>query len=157
MLSEYDTDDDSVIFEDTIDNRTGAASEVVDDTVDDIANIVDVTEQEDELDFIPKNKYAEYRREYVQVENPMAPDLVSRFEKCELVSISTERIEKSGYSFVPIGTMDVADVIALAELKARKCPLLLRRIVGWSCDDVKKIMKIHYELHNPNDMIYTRR
>lgn len=158
MFSEYDPDDyddsTSVVSESDI---TGGADTDVATT--DLETHVGDDENNDDIGdtFIPKNKYAEYKIVYIPEENPITPDVVNRYEYCELMTHGIQRIEKTGFSFVTIGNLDCADKIADAEIKARKCPILLRRVTGYSADDDKKILYAYYEIHNPNDMIHLRK
>lgn len=117
-----------------------------------------VDEESDYISHMQQNPYATYKKvfEYLDPSENMTINKLSRFDYADLVSIETQRIESDGHIFIKPGTLDRADLIAEATINARKCPYKLVRKVGHRLDHVNKTHIILCEIHNPNEMMFSR-
>jgi hypothetical protein len=72
-----------------------------------------------------RNIYVAPREEWI------TSDLLSEYEMTELVSIRASQIERDpSTAMCDIGDLDDCILIAQRELMERKCPLIVRRVVG---------------------------
>lgn len=115
-------------------------------------------EETDYLTHIQQNPYANYKKvfKYIDQADNMTIDKLSRYDYADLVSIETQRIENDGHVFIKPGNLDRADLIAEATINARKCPYKLVRKVGHKLDHVNKLHIILCEIHDPNNMMFSR-
>lgn len=115
-------------------------------------------EETDYINHIQQNPYANYKKvfKYIDQADNMTINKLSRYDYADLVSIETQRIENDGHVFIKPGQLDRADLIAEATINARKCPYKLVRKVGHKLDHVNKLHIILCEIHNPNEMMFSR-
>lgn len=94
--------------------------------------------------------------EWVPPEMRLTSNRLSRFEMTEIYSIRGTQIAEYNNCFVETAGIDDPKKMAMEELKQRKCPLLLRRVVGEKIipgdPPVKRLL---VELWNPNEMIHS--
>lgn len=115
-------------------------------------------EESDYINHIQQNPYANYKKvfKYLDPSENMTINKLSRYDYADLVSIETQRIENDGHVFIKPGNLDRADLIAEATINARKCPYKVVRKVGHKLDHANKLHIILCEVHDPNEMMFSR-
>lgn len=79
----------------------------------------------------------------VRDEDRKTSDLLSVYEYTKIVAVRAQQIAETGEYFAKIDSSDPKE-IAIAELKQRVCPMLIRREIG----------NHYYEYVSPNDLIH---
>ncbi len=126
--------------DESIGDIDGGAEEELDGVFEDVEDEPVVVDSDDELepgetplptatdrleDARGKNIYVAPREEWI------TSDLLSEYETTELVSIRASQIERDpSTAMCDIGDLDDCIEIARRELLERKCPLIIRRVVG---------------------------
>jgi len=110
------------VFEDVVEEAPGGDSDI--EVEPDETPLLAAT---DRLDEVSRGKSI-----YIAPSNEwITSDLLSEYEMTELVSIRASQIERDASTVMcDIGNLDDCIKIAQRELMERKCPLLVRRVVG---------------------------
>ena len=134
-LSESDNEDENTDVSDN-DNESDAESD----------------NEEETLGEQPK-----YSREVIIVkpENRKTSQILSLFERTEIISIRAAQIERHNNCMVDITGLNDPTIMAEKELNMRKCPLTLERIVGERYNSDKNIMEEYQEYWDPNEMEFS--
>lgn len=91
----------------------------------------------------------------VKPENRRTSNRLSLYEMTEIVGILASYVEKNGAQFMPAGDADNSITIAKRTLMHRKCPLVLRRVVGRRKNPATKKIELYCEYWDPNEMIFS--
>ena len=97
------------------------------------------------IDINDKYKYkplTEIKTIYVNPENRITSEVMTKFEYCQVIGIRAKQLEDYDNPFTDVG--DISDPIEMAkkELLDNKCPLYVKRFIGLN----------KYELWSPNVM-----
>jgi hypothetical protein len=156
--------------------RTGTRDEVDDaessdssDDGDDVANGGDdIDEGDEEGDAVDKEKekefiesgefmeetYSDYtiRYDVIPENERITSDLITPEETTLIICARISQINKREPYFVPPIMGEDVSRTAQREFDARKCPLLIRKIVASTIDHELRTIKRHVEIWNPNEM-----
>jgi len=108
--------------------------------------------------FGPANANAVEQIHVIARDERCTSHIVSMYELTELISVRTAQIANGGPAVAMIEiTPDMGDprTIAIAEFRARKCPLKIIRYVGRSFDR-DNVMTKNVEFWSPNEMTHPR-
>jgi len=95
-----------------------------------------------------KNIYVAPREEWI------TSDMLSEYEMTELISIRASQIERDpSTAMCDIGDLDDCIKIAQRELMERKCPLIVRRVVGTMILNGEIFIRV--EDRDPREMQYS--
>ncbi len=135
------------------DNESVASDDYLEDveSIDDESIDETVAEEEDE------DIESEDMKQYTQEELILPKDkirtseILTRFEATELISIRAQMLAQEERPLIE-GKFDNPIDMAKAELKAKRCPLILRRAFD-EYDRVTKTVKHYIEVWDVNEMI----
>ena len=152
-LSDYDGGDD---LDDIPEDENRSASVRADDTDDEASGAESAIEEEAQADVIDES-VPRYSKEIVVVapENRITSHILSKFEMTELISIRATQIAEHGKCMVNVEGLDDPIKKAEEELRARKCPLVLRRYLGDMKNPETGEMESYYEFWDPNSMVFS--
>lgn len=92
----------------------------------------------------------------IKDENRKTLPRLNDYEFANVISKRIMNIQTTGKALCSFDNLTDPKLIALKELQEQKCPLQLRRGVGYKIDDNKKIIYKFYELWDVNNMIYPK-
>lgn len=166
-MAEYSDDDDEVMISDEEDPYYKLIRGSDEEPGSDIESIDEEDEGEDEVLEEEEGEPAEESKSeraqdntldkdiiIIEPEERMSPNILSKFEMTELVSIRATQIAQTGICMVDIGSIDDPVRLAKKELMARKCPLMLKREVGEVRDKITGRIKVYVECWSPNTMTF---
>jgi hypothetical protein len=149
---EVDTDTE----ESENDSEDSAESDVPDvaNTKQHVDTVVDLEDQDQELEVVHKEKEPirkDYKIIVVKKENRITSDLMSAEEMTEAISERIRQLEKESIAFVDVSDLSDPASIAKREIMQRKCPLILRRCIGYTLDE-NGTQTSYYEYWDVNEM-----
>lgn len=95
---------------------------------------LEADDEENPIDTIITDAKREAHVILVPPEERRTSNVLTKTEMAFVISMRARQIETSGTTFVEIGDLNDPGKIAAKELYERRCPLLLRRIVGHSAN-----------------------
>lgn len=120
-------------------------------------NKIEINDIVDEAEEFSSYTYKEpIRGDYeiivISRENRITSDLMSKEEMTEAVSERIKQLEKESIAFVD--TSDLTDPVSIAkrEISQRKCPLVLRRCIGYKLNKETGKQTYYYEYWDVNEM-----
>lgn len=101
------------------------------------------------------DKLATYKIQPVIIkdENRITLPRLSDYEYAEIISKRIMNIEATGRAMCDFGNLTDPKSIAIKELYEKKCPLSIRRKIGYKVNDEKKILYEYYEIWDVNNMM----
>jgi DNA-directed RNA polymerase subunit K/omega len=108
---------------------------------------------EDEFEYFPDSIDHSTDVIVISPENRRTSNRLSKYEMTEIVSIRAQQIAEYNNPMIDIGILDDPIEIAKKELMMRKCPLMLRRVVGEK--EVDGLIHQFCEDWDPNTMTFT--
>jgi DNA-directed RNA polymerase subunit K/omega len=143
----------------TDESDSDVIAETLDASVDEVADSAESSESEEmaaAIDHIPDEVCRTEQIVIVEPSQWRTTDVLSRFEMTRLISIRAAEIEANPSVCMIEYSGDDPINIAKQELAARKCPLVIRRVVG---DNHTKVdgadcTIVYVECRNPNTMIH---
>lgn len=97
---------------------------------------------------LPSNRKLVEKHIIVSNDDRRTSDTLNKFEYSAILSERTEYISEDSTTFINIDGMDDPREIAKAEIRQRKCPIMIKRYVGTK--DGQK----YFEIVSPNDLIH---
>ena len=76
-------------------------------------------------------------------------NIIQETERASLIAVRAQQIDATGQAFIPIGNLTDSVAIAIAEYNAGRCPLKIRRLVGY------RNGMPEYEDHEPPRLNFT--
>lgn len=139
------------------DDKLGDESDISSDDEKVKVNKIEINDLGDEIDENVAFTYKEpIRGEYeiivIARENRITSDLMSKEELTEAVSERVKQLEKESIAFVDISDLSDPVSIAKREISQRKCPLVLRRCIGYKLNRETGKQTYYYEYWDVNEM-----